>query len=390
MKLYRYFALRKDLFAGVFDLDITSEDDIDKYHEILPRNYDRNYIRRRIETERKLYTLFKSKGGSPRRKHPYYLTLGNCDRWFFGEKHCFGSLVFDLDEFDPDTVSFTYGDSIPTFMDEFDDGKAYRKQVYTLSEIRELIRTYGYPQEWNPLAQRGPENYIEVQVWSDHPIMEYRPSLHSDPLLCVHPIASRMMRAKGLETENQRGFEECLALCRNSPWWPWFRAVLTRTDPGIFQPNPVHGAAHAFKCALMGLVMAAAGDLAEREAKTLVLAGLYHDIGRMYDEQGRSHGRIGADRVGAHLDPQERILAEELKDAIRYHDVPDRKCPEAGGTLPRLKDLDTLDYLRLGFGEYDPGILRTAEAGRLVLFALELNICMYLRPDTIHKIIQEQ
>ena len=390
MKLYRYFTLRKDIFAGVFDLSMNSEDDVAKYHEILPRNYDANYIRRRIETEEKLHTLFRDKGGKPQKKHPYYLTLGNCDSWFFGEKQCFGSLMFDLDEFNPDTVSFTYGDSIPTFMDKFDDGKEYRKQVYTLSEIKELIRNYGYPQEWNPLAVNGPENYIEVQIWSDHPIIDCRPSKHNDLSSCVCAIVSRMMRAKGLAMENQRNFGECIALAKNSPWWPWFCTILNHTDPGIFQPNPIHGLEHSFKCALMGFVMAAAEGLNEKEMKTLVLAGLYHDIGRKYYDRGRSHGQIGADRVAAYIDPYEQFFMDELKNAICYHDVPDHKLQSPGEMLLRLKDLDTLDYLRLGFGAYNPSILRTSEAGKLVRFSLELNIYLYLQPDTIFTLIQGQ
>ena len=389
MKCYRYFTLGKDIFAGIFDLYINSDDDITQYHEILPRSYDLNYIKRRMETEQKLFSLFKDKGGKPQKNHPYYLTLGNCDRWFFGERHCFGSLIFNLDEFDPDTISFTYGDSIPTFMDEFDDGKEYRRQVYTLSEIKELIRTYGYPQEWNPLAEQGPENYIEVQVWSDDPIIDCRPDPHTGLYSCIHTIASRMMRAKGLSIENQRSFDACVALSKSSPLWPWFRRVLAHADPSSFQPNPVHGFEHALKCALIGFVLAAAEGLDETETKTLVLAGLYHDIGRKYYERGRSHGQIGADKVTAYVDPEEQIPMDELKDAIRYHDVPDHKLPAMSNTLLRLKDLDTLDYLRLGFGIYDPSILRTSEAGKLVRFALELNIRLYLQPDAILTFIQE-
>lgn len=390
MKCYRYFTLGKDIFAGIFDLDIDSGEDITQYHKILPRNYDLNYIRRRIETEQKLYTCFKEKGGNPQKNHPYYLTLGNCDRWFFGERHCFGSLLFDLDEFDPDTVSFTYGDSIPTFMDEFDDGKEYRSQVYTLSEIKELIHIYGYPQEWNPLANQGPENYIEVQVWSDHPIIDCRPNKHVSLPSYICTIASRMLCAKGLSLENQRGFDECIALTKKSPWWPWFCTVLKHTDPDIFQSNPIHGLDHALKCALLGFVMAVAEGLDEKETKTLVLAGLYHDIGRKYYEQGRSHGQIGADKVAAYVVPDEHVLMDELKNAIRYHDIPDKNHPHPGRMLLRLKDLDTLDYLRLGFGMYNPGILRTLEAAKMVRFSLELNIYLYLQPDTIFKLTQEQ
>jgi hypothetical protein len=390
MQLFRYFTLGKDLFASISDLGIEAEKDLTGYRELLPRNYDHRYICRRIDTERTLYEQFRKKGGKPQKAHPYYLTVENCDQWFFGKRHCFGSLVFDLDEFDPDTISFTYGDSIPTFMDEFDDGREYRKQVYTLSEIKLLIQTYGYPQDWNPSGAKGPENYIEAQVWSDHPIMAYRPNKCVEPDSCVELIAAKMMQARGMTANPQKSYEECLSDARKSPWWSWFCRILIQTNADLFQQNPVHGIAHGQKCACMALVLASLENLDEQDTKTLILAGLYHDIGRKHYQCGRSHGQIGADLVVNHVPPDEAIIMEALQDSIRYHDAPDGNLLCRNQTLRRLKDLDTLDYLRLGFGEYDPDILRGSEAKKMVQFALELNIRCFLEPNTILNLIKEQ
>lgn len=46
-------------------------------------------------------------------------------------------------------ISFTYGDSHPTFSDRVNDGKEYRKKLYTYDEILEVIEKYGLPQDWN-------------------------------------------------------------------------------------------------------------------------------------------------------------------------------------------------------------------------------------------------
>jgi hypothetical protein len=78
-----------------------------------------------------------------------------------------------VSNFDMDKVSFCYGDMFPTFSDRVADGKEYRKQVYTYSEILELIEKYGLPQKWNSGGRFGPERYIEVHVWSDEPIENY-------------------------------------------------------------------------------------------------------------------------------------------------------------------------------------------------------------------------
>ena len=36
-----------------------------------------------------------------------------------------------------------------------------------------LIEQYGLPQDWNEQGDKGPERYIEVQVWDDKPLMKY-------------------------------------------------------------------------------------------------------------------------------------------------------------------------------------------------------------------------
>ena len=55
-----------------------------------------------------------------------------------------------------------------------DDGREYRKTLYTYPEILRIIDKYGLPQDWNPDGVYGPERYIEAHVWSDDPIDRYR------------------------------------------------------------------------------------------------------------------------------------------------------------------------------------------------------------------------
>ena len=78
-----------------------------------------------------------------------------------------------MEEFDKRTLSFTYGDSMPAFSPLINDGKEYRKKLYTYEEILDIIHRYGLPQDWNDDGHRGPERYIEVHVWSDETIGRY-------------------------------------------------------------------------------------------------------------------------------------------------------------------------------------------------------------------------
>lgn len=68
-------------------------------------------------------------------------------------------------EIDLRYVSFTYGDSMPTFAVQ--GGKEYRGQVYTYDEILKIIDKYGLPQNWNDDGAHGPERYIEVHIWKE-------------------------------------------------------------------------------------------------------------------------------------------------------------------------------------------------------------------------------
>ena len=53
------------------------------------------------------------------------------------------------------------------------DGKEYRRKVYTYDEILAETAKYGLPQDWNGDGSHGPERYIEAHVWTDDPVREY-------------------------------------------------------------------------------------------------------------------------------------------------------------------------------------------------------------------------
>ena len=82
-------------------------------------------------------------------------------------------LKIPIEEFDLRTLSFTYGDSMPTFSEKITDGKEYRKKLYLYEEILDIIQKYGLPQDWNNDGAHGPERYIEVHVWSNKVIEKY-------------------------------------------------------------------------------------------------------------------------------------------------------------------------------------------------------------------------
>lgn len=132
------------------------------------RSQDYLAIRRTLENQAR--QAFLAKGGNPVRQHPHYMTLGECP-WLLDWYTVGASLQIPLTAFEPDTLSFTYGDLFPTM--RYQDGKPYRGQVYTLDEIFGIIRQYGWPQDWNTRGDHGPERYIEVQVWDERPLVPW-------------------------------------------------------------------------------------------------------------------------------------------------------------------------------------------------------------------------
>jgi hypothetical protein len=126
-----------------------------------------DYLAIRRELEQRIRVLFVAKGGHPRRTTPHYMILGACE-WVKTWYAAGCEVRVPLDAFDPRTVSLTYGDSFPAM--RYGDGKPYRGQVYTLDELPEVVDRFGLPQDWNPEGQRGPDRYIEAQVWDDEPL----------------------------------------------------------------------------------------------------------------------------------------------------------------------------------------------------------------------------
>ncbi len=129
-----------------------------------------DYLIVRRSLERLVRQLFIAKGGQPRRERPHYMIVGACP-WLMSWYPQGRELRIPLAAFEPQIISFTYGDTFPAM--RYRDGRTYRGQVYTLAELPELIMEFGLPQEWNADGERGPDRYIEAQIWAEEPLEPY-------------------------------------------------------------------------------------------------------------------------------------------------------------------------------------------------------------------------
>lgn len=142
--------------------------------EVQSAKRDEDYMFRRHMYEDIIRKEFIKKGGRVEREVPHYMVVEPCPwlaSWFANSAF----VKISMEELDPNTVSFTYGDSHPTFSPwpRDDDWKEYRRKLYTYEEILKVIEKYGLPQEWNADGRFGPERYVEAHIWSDETIRRY-------------------------------------------------------------------------------------------------------------------------------------------------------------------------------------------------------------------------
>ena len=171
MKLYHYYEKEMGPFKSISDLSDEKAENIlqnirtDKPDIFLSKRPE-DYLLKRRKFEEILRNEFIKSGGKPERKTPHYMVVEEVpffDKWY---EHP-ACISIDAGELDLSMLSFTYGDSHPTFSGKINDGKEYRGRLYNYDEILKIIEKYGLPQVWNPDHKYGPECYVEVQVWTD-------------------------------------------------------------------------------------------------------------------------------------------------------------------------------------------------------------------------------
>ncbi|MBD5546793.1 MAG: hypothetical protein HDQ97_05285 [Lachnospiraceae bacterium] len=177
MFLYHYYDASMKPFQNLSDIPIDEAKKIlmdialKKPNTQCAKRAD-EYMELRHHYEDILRCEFVKKGGNIQREAPHYMVVEHSPwlaSWF--ENSAF--IKISIEEFDKSTISFTYGDSHPTFSPKVNDGKEYRKKLYTYDEILGIIAKYGYPQDWNNDGKYGPERYIEAHIWSDDVIRKF-------------------------------------------------------------------------------------------------------------------------------------------------------------------------------------------------------------------------
>lgn len=177
MYLYHYYDRRSGPFRSLTALPHSeAQSMLTRIKKDRPGSFcakrDESYLLKRRSCEAVLRREFEARGGIIDIETPYYMVLGHSP-WlstWYEQGECVKIPVKDIDL---RKISFTYGDSMPTFNPNVNADKEYHMKLYFYSEILELIKKYGLPQEYNDDGALGVERYIEVQVWTEGPLKRY-------------------------------------------------------------------------------------------------------------------------------------------------------------------------------------------------------------------------
>ena len=141
------------------------------------------FLQKRYNRDRRLRNLFIAHGGQTQRTVPVYMMLGEHRQWESAYENP-AVIKIPLKEFDPLTVSFTYGDSFAIFNSALFGEEEYWNNIYFADEILEVIVRYGFPPYVEYDFKRGiyPTDkhinhhlkYVEAHVWSDELLNKYK------------------------------------------------------------------------------------------------------------------------------------------------------------------------------------------------------------------------
>jgi hypothetical protein len=153
------------------------------------RLFGKRYALMRHQVETQLRDLFVGRGGHPSRMAPHYFVLGE-SAWFRGLAPGMKTVMLPVADLPSNGAGITYPDSFTAMGigPEFGlphEARPNHGRVILLDELPWLIDTYGLPSstanaDYAGYERRTDEHYVEVQLWSDEPVREFRTDPHGE------------------------------------------------------------------------------------------------------------------------------------------------------------------------------------------------------------------
>jgi hypothetical protein len=177
----------REPFLNLSDLDDAKADEVMAELILLgkegvhSRVFGKKYLAIRRRVEERLLESFVETGGQPERTVPHYFVLGE-SAWFRGLAENMREFRLAISALPYEQTSITIPDSF-TAMEigpEFGlplEPRPYHGHVYRLDEVEDLVTRYGTfeteaERNYSGYERRENEHFIEVQLWSDQPILD--------------------------------------------------------------------------------------------------------------------------------------------------------------------------------------------------------------------------
>ncbi|MCX8131613.1 MAG: HD domain-containing protein [Clostridia bacterium] len=162
----------------------------------------------------------------------------------------------------------------------------------------------------------------------------------------------------------------------------YIKAFMDRIHLCLFKdPNGIHGICHAKRVLLLSnCLLYLSGDQSDINKSILSLASIYHDIGRKFDGNYKSHGKSSWRKVekfellkGEQIQTirivryiiENHSIDDDAKKVVTYYQITD--IDSALYLLDLFKDADALDRIRIK--DLNTSLLRRKESKEMIMVA---------------------
>lgn len=146
---------------------------------------------------------------------------------------------------------------------------------------------------------------------------------------------------------------------------------------GILGESKEHDLNHLYRVSILSgliheLIREDHDNLNDKTLVHVMMAGLFHDIGRENDGEDTNHGKRSIELLNKH----HIHTSKDIRQIIEYHCIDDSQFPQCSPKTQImyqiLKDADALDRVRFGIRTLDARYLRLEISKSLVFFAHQL------------------
>lgn len=312
----------------------------------------------RVKMENLLYNMFKSIGGQPKTKFPYYAAV---DRRYCENSKLFmrfnkpERLVIPLTAFPKECISFTYGRSTKAMTRR--DGHPTRRKLYMWDEAEWILN--------NIMYDEAEELWLEMQIWEQNTLLQYYKDGNSKSLCEV----------KGRLTEQE--IIQKIELCKEE--------INLIKDNFFTEPFAPHGVAHAKRVLILVKELSDLFKIEDKYRDVLVCCAMYHDIGRETQYEDNLHGKKSytkAEYLGLlpktfdydmhqmfqFIVENHCLNKDEAKNNLNMYQITDKLL--AYKLFCIFVDADMLDLCRFGIILHNS--LCNRESEKLIYFAYQL------------------